>query len=68
MCSLIDVNRVDVKPPLPLGKMPLDDQVLDAHADVVVVLLVSGSIFDVFVVFWLDVVVDVVLTTSDIVP
>ena len=31
----LDVNGVDVEPPL--GKVPLDNRVLDVHADLVVV-------------------------------
>ena len=75
---LLDVNGVDVEPLL--GKVPRDNQVLDVHADLVVVFLVGGNIFDVVpllevvnfccghfvVVIWLDA-VDVVLVIFDVV-
>ena len=74
---VFDVNGVDFEHPL--GKVPLDDQVLDVHTDLVVLLVVDGNIFDVVllldvvdlavaifvVVLWLDV-VDCVLTIFDV--
>ena len=60
---LLDVSGIDVEPPLG-NKVPLDEQVLDVHADLSVVLFISGNIFE--VVLLLDV-VDVLLTIFNVV-